>query len=47
LDVPSLQVLDAVKQKVMTAHAELQVDIQSAASRDNRVQGRLQVKKSK
>ncbi len=43
LEVPSLQVLDQLKQK-LTNTKGLQVEIQSAASRKNIVQGRLQIK---
>ncbi len=43
LEVPSLHVLDQLKQK-LTNTKGLQVEIQSAASRKNIVQGRLQIK---
>jgi general secretion pathway protein L len=47
MEVPGLQVLDQLKQKITSAHPDLQVDIQSAKSRDNSVQGRVQVKVKK
>jgi len=43
LELPNLQLLDQLKQK-LSASKELSVEIQSAASRDNKVQGRLQIK---
>jgi len=43
LEVPSLQVLDQLKQKLVKAK-KLKVEIQSAQSRKNIVQGRLQIR---
>ena len=43
LEVPSLQMLDELKQK-LSGQGGLLVEIQSAASKDNKVQGRLQIK---
>ena len=43
LEVPSLQVLDQLKQK-LSQTGKLAIEIQSAASRKNIVQGRLQIK---
>jgi len=43
IEVPSLQVLDQLKQK-LSQKKGFQVEIQSAASRNNIVQGRLQIK---
>lgn len=43
LEVPSLQMLDELKQK-LSSQGGLLVEIQSAASKDNKVQGRLQIK---
>ncbi len=43
LEVPNLQALDQLKQNLMNSQ-KLEVEIQSAASRNNKVQGRLQIK---
>ena len=43
LDVPNLQSLDQLKQK-LASNKEMSVEIQSAASRNNKVQGRLHIK---
>ena len=43
LEVPNLQVLDQLKNK-LTAENKLTVEIQSAASKDDKVQGRLHIK---
>jgi len=44
LTVPSLQVLDQLKQQIIDA-GDLQVEIQSAQSRDSTVDGRLHIKR--
>ncbi|MDH5731296.1 MAG: hypothetical protein OEZ58_20110, partial [Gammaproteobacteria bacterium] len=46
VEVSSLQVLDQLKQKLMS-DANMDVEIQSAASKENKVQGRLQIKAKK
>ncbi|MDH5301274.1 MAG: type II secretion system protein GspL [Gammaproteobacteria bacterium] len=43
LEAPSLQSLDQLKQSLV-ANAHLEVEIQSAAAKDNKVQGRIQIK---
>lgn len=43
LELPNLQTLDQLKQK-LTDTKKLSVEIQSAASRNNKVQGRMQIK---
>lgn len=45
LEAPSLQALDKLKQQLAN-QAKMEVEIQSAASKDNKVQGRLQIKRS-
>ncbi len=46
VEVPSLQVLDEVKQR-LAKQDFIDVEIQSAAAKDNKVQGRLQIKSTR
>jgi len=46
VEVPSLQVLDEVKQR-LAKQEYIEVEIQSAAAKDNKVQGRLQIKSTR